>query len=192
MKDIESLTNSIVYLIGFPGSGKLTISKVLNKMFPSIIVDNHMSANVVFSLIDTDGVTKLPDIVWDNISKIREIMFDTMVNCAKPDKNFILTNALIDGGDLDIFERVEQFAKDRNAKFYVFRLLVDVEELCKRVSSPERYSQLKEVSVELARNRSLNEKVLIPQNCKYFDLDTTSLTAKQSAEAIVNIIEESK
>lgn len=49
-----AIENTFIYLMGFAGTGKLTIAKELQKIVPSILVDNHLILNVVFSLIEPE------------------------------------------------------------------------------------------------------------------------------------------
>jgi len=182
--------NMIVYLIGFPGSGKLTVARELARLLPSIVVDNHFVNNVIFSLIDPDGRSKLPQSVWVNVRKVREAVFDTIQHLSKPDRNFILTNALIDGLEADrrCFEEVQALARARGAKFHVFRLLVSTDELCRRIASSGRAELFKEIDVDAAKERAETEDVFVPKECPYTDLDTTSMSASECASEIMSKI----
>jgi hypothetical protein len=184
------ITNTMIYLLGFPGAGKLTIGQQLQAMLPAILVDNHLINNVVFSLIDPDGKTKLPEAVWVNVRRIREVVFDTLKNLSRPQRNFITTNALVEGVDRDEehFEAVHELADSRDARFVVVRLHVDPDELCSRIGSPGRAGMFKDIDVESCRVRAAESNVLIPKSCGYFDLDVTSLTANQSARKILEVV----
>ena len=61
------MNNTIIYLIGHYGVGKLTIAKAICAATSARLFDNHLANNVVFSLIPTDGRTKLPPRIWDLI-----------------------------------------------------------------------------------------------------------------------------
>ena len=67
----------IIYLIGRSGSGKYTIAKYFEK-YGFKIVDNHLINNPIFSLLDLDSVTPIPDFAWETISRIRASIFDFM------------------------------------------------------------------------------------------------------------------
>ncbi len=185
------ITNTIVYLIGFPGVGKLTIAKQLQSMLPSILVDNHYINNVIFSLIDTDGKTKLPESVRINVRKVREAVFDTIKNLSRPQRNFILTNALIDGvkRDEEHFNVVHEMADSRGSDFYVFRLHASSDELGKRIGSAGRAEMFKDIDIESSAIRAAENDVLVPQSCRYFDLDVTDLSANQSALKLLGVIQ---
>ena len=115
---------------------------------------NHLVNNVIFSLIDTDGITKLPPAIWDNVSKVRNAALDT----------------------------IRDFGKHRNANLLIVRLLISTDELCRRTAAPERREMLKGINPEEARFLSENHEVLKPEGC--FELDVTELSAEEAARRI--------
>ena len=54
------MKNTIVYLIGHYGVGKLTIAKAICDATGARLFDNHLANNVIFSLVRADGSTPLP------------------------------------------------------------------------------------------------------------------------------------
>ena len=89
---------TIYHLIGMPGVGKYTTAKELVALTGAKLVDNHAIANVIFNLLDGDGVTPLPREVWQYVGAVRRAALDTMMNLSPPHLSFILTN-VIRGGD---------------------------------------------------------------------------------------------
>ena len=65
------MQNTIIYLIGFAGTGKYTIAKEICRLTNARLVDNHLINNPVFSLIRADGKTLLPESVWEKTWAIR-------------------------------------------------------------------------------------------------------------------------
>ncbi|MFN8911956.1 MAG: hypothetical protein ACK5V4_04210, partial [Alphaproteobacteria bacterium] len=65
------LNNTIIYLLGFAGVGKLTIAKELAKITGAKVVDNHLINNPVFHILDNDGIIPLLDAVWAKTRAIR-------------------------------------------------------------------------------------------------------------------------
>jgi predicted kinase len=59
------LKNVMVYLVGFSGTGKLTVARELALPLEARVVDNHWINNPIFGLIDNDRVTSFPTGVWD-------------------------------------------------------------------------------------------------------------------------------
>ena len=58
------MDNIFLYLLGFAGTGKLTIARAFARSVGAEVVDNHWINNPIFGLIDADGVSPLPDAVW--------------------------------------------------------------------------------------------------------------------------------
>lgn len=48
------MKNTIIYLLGFPGTGKYTIAKEICKQADFKLVDNHLINNPLFTLIEND------------------------------------------------------------------------------------------------------------------------------------------
>jgi hypothetical protein len=109
-----------LYLIGFAGTGKYTISKELAKSGYKVI-DNQLVNNPIFSLLDLDGVTPIPDKAWDAIGKIRNSVFDFIAH--HPSANYVFTNELLeDRDDHAFYERMVQEAERRESLFIPVKL----------------------------------------------------------------------
>ena len=192
MVAIAAIENTIIYLIGFAGCGKLTIAQEIQKLIPAILVDNHLINNVVFSLIDPDGVTPLPKSVWENTRRVREIVLDTIRELSPPQRNFIFTNELIEGKatNQEVFNKISSLAADRGALFFPVRLLISPEELCRRIVSPERKAKFKTISPALVHQKMLQQEILYPSH-PYFELEVSDLSASRSAQVIVEELKRS-
>jgi len=180
------MNNVILYLIGFAGTGKLTIANAILARAPFLLVDNHFINNVVCRLIDTDGNSPLPPRVWEYVGKVRAIVFDTMRYLSKPDSNFVLTNELVEGDDADekVFHEVRALATARGAAFLPVRLLIAPEELARRVVSPQRQALLKSRNPEEAWRMAREHQVYMPKDVDAFTLDVTTLSPADAAEQI--------
>lgn len=181
------MNNVILYLIGFAGTGKLTIAKEILARAPFLLVDNHFINNVIFYLIDTDGNSPLPPRVWENVGKVRAVVFDTMRELAKPARNFVLTNELVEGADQDeqVFQAVRALATAREAAFLPVRLLIAPEELARRVVSPQRQALLKSRDPDEALRMAREHQVYLPKDFDAFVLDVTKLSPADAAEQIL-------
>lgn len=176
--------NLIIYLFGFGGTGKLTIARELQKRFPLIVVDNQFINTTVFSLIDTDGVTPLPSRVWEYVEQVRTVVLQVIRELAKPKRSFLFTNELIDEdpGDVELYQKITQLAHERGALLIPVRLLISVDELCRRVQSPTRKKLLKSIDPDQAAKNWESCTVLKPEGC--FELDVTHLSATDAAKEI--------
>ena len=175
-----------VHLLGFAGSGKLSIARELAPRLNAILVDNHFVNNVVLGLIDPDGVSPLAPGVWTNIRKVRAVVLDTIEHYAKPGRSFVFTNEILEGEPLaeQACAEIARVAEARGATYLPVRLLVSAEELARRVASPERARKLKEIDVEAALRKAQTQRVYTPPNHKCMDITVTNLSAILAAEEI--------
>jgi len=180
---------AFIYLFGFAGSGKLTIAKEIAERWDCVLVDNHHVNNVIFHLIDLDqdGVGELSDQVWDHVIRVRQATMDAIRNLARPGRNFLFTNELIEGVDRHtvFFLEVAKVAEDRGAYLLPVRLLVDAQELARRIASPEREEKLKLTNPDVALDKAHNEEVFRPEGHDYMELDVTDLEPAESAKRIL-------
>jgi chloramphenicol 3-O-phosphotransferase len=169
------INGAIICLFGYSGCGKLTIARAIQAQMDCIVAHNHLINNVIFSLIDADGKSRLPDAVWRNVKRVRSAAFDTIRDLAKPGRTFVLT----------WFQEVVQLARDRNAFFLPVRLTLSPEELARRVVSPGRAEQFKEVDPVAAMKKANQSQVLRPQGHDVLEMDITTMTAEDVAGRIV-------
>ena len=135
------MRNTIIYLIGHYGVGKLTIANRIVAATGARLFDNHLANNVIFSLIREDGGSKIPDAAWDLIMTIRRQALTAMAEIAAPQASFILTNALMEGDPLDrlAFDEVVATAERRGSTFVpVFLSASDAAQRPARASGSRR------------------------------------------------------
>lgn len=181
------LENTIIHLLGMPGTGKYTIAKEMVQLAPFRLVDNHLINNPLFSLVRQDGKTKLPPRIWDNTAKIWEAVADTMVHICPPEFSFILTNALFDHdeGDRRHAQNMKAVAVARKGAYIPVRLVIsDVEEHTRRITAPQRNERMKEINAE-APKRYAGLDVLKTGLPEEFTLDVTSLSPADAARDIL-------
>ena len=70
---------TIFHLIGTPGAGKYTIGKLLAEAAGARLVDNHSIANVIFGMLDQDGVKPLPAGTWPLVMRVRRTVLDALL-----------------------------------------------------------------------------------------------------------------
>jgi hypothetical protein len=181
------LCNLFVYLVGFGGTGKLTIARALAPVIRAKIVDNHWINNLIFGLIDPDRVTPLPAAVWVQVGRVHDAVMETIATLAKPETSFVFTHEGVEGNadDHAKFEAIRSVAATRGARFVPVRLLCEEAELVQRIQSPERAAMHKGISPAHAINRSRHHTVLDPKSPDTLSLDVTRLRPEESVAAII-------
>jgi tRNA A37 threonylcarbamoyladenosine biosynthesis protein TsaE len=180
--------NTMVVLIGFAGTGKYTIGRELCERTGAKLIDNHLIANPVFTVVNADGVTPLPAGVWDKIKQIRRTVYDAIRELSPPEMSFVFTVEWRENNPADLvaFADLERLAAARRSRFIPIRLICGVEELCRRVVDPARVALLKEISPELARKKSAEDAVLNVSHPNLRTLDVTKRSASGSVDAILD------
>ena len=181
------MKNTIVYLIGYAGTGKYTIAKEIAVLTGAVIVDNQLINTPIFSVIAADGKTPLPASIWQKIESIRCIVLDSIAVLAQPEASFIFTNELHEGKLMDRrwYEDVEILAAKRQARLLPVILYCEPEEICRRVTSPERAVRFKERNADKTREKIRTYKLLRVSHPNSLELDITNLSPIQAAQAII-------
>ena len=180
------MRNTIIYLIGHYGVGKLTVAKAICRKADARLFDNHLANNVVFSLIRTDGKTPLPERVWDYVERIRTIAVEAIAELTPSEQSFVFTNALTDEpADKRVFDEVIDLAHKRRAVFVPVRFDCAEEENARRVADPGREKLLKHTDVASAMDRRRRVTQLPVDHPNRLDLDTTHLSPEEVAERII-------
>ncbi len=178
---------TIFHLIGMPGVGKYTVALELARLTDARMVDNHSIANVIFNVLDVDGIKPLPVGTFRRVSQVRAAVLDTLVNLSPAHLSFVFTNVLIgeDEREMAVFREIADAAEARNSVFVPVILSCETGELVRRIVRPDRKARMKLIDpVEGAR---LNDRV--PQfrsdHPNTLELDTSRTTPAEAAQIIV-------
>ena len=184
------LNNVLIYLIGYPGVGKLTTAKALCSIAGMTLVDNHLANTPIFKIIGADGVTPIPEAAWDRVERVRDILFDTILHVAPRHTSFVLTNVLLDGrGDRTLFNRVKELAEERSSLFVPVILNCEEEVLCRRIVSPGRVENMKLTKISSVIKLMQEQPLLSIVHPNLLVLDNTRLAAESSAASILEHIQ---
>jgi hypothetical protein len=187
----EAITNTIVVLIGFAGTGKYTIGRELAGRTGAKLIHNHLINNSLFTAIDADGVRPLPRGIWPKIRKIRQVVYEAIRELSPPDLSYIFTLQLIESDPLDhqAFADLVELAATRRSLFVPIRLVCNVEELCRRVVNPARAAMLKQISAESTRKTVSMKELLKPEHPNLQTIDVSDMSPDESATVILQMIE---
>ena len=171
------MNNTIIYLIGFSGVGKLTVARRLCAATGARLFDNHLINNVIFSLIRRDGATPMPERVWELTGIIREQAVIAVEELAPSERSFVVTNCLVENDPADrlIFERIVRMAQRRGARFVPVLLRASDAAHVQRVSLADRAEYFKMTDIGLAEGQRRGRELLHVEHPNRLDLDTTSL-----------------
>lgn len=185
------MKNTIVYLIGYAGTGKYTIAREIAALTGAVMVDNHLINNPVFSVVGVDGLKPLPAGIWPKIAGIRRIVLDTIAELAPPEASFIFTNELYEGKQVDrlLYEEIATLTTKRRGLFIPVILRCEAEELYRRVASPERAARFKLRNPEWTRESIRSYSLLHVDHPNGLELDVTTLSPIEAAQAIIAHIE---
>lgn len=183
------LENTFIYLFGFPEVGKYTIAQEIARQAGVIVVDNQLINMPIFTVLKPDGVTPLPPDVWDKVSSVWDIVFDTIIEIADPAFSFVLTNVLLheEQADQDRFRKVAERVSKRDGTLLPVRLLCDLDENKRRIVSPDRNERLKTISSNGLERLHEERSILTPDHPHTTTLDVTELGPEETASRIVEV-----
>jgi hypothetical protein len=183
------LINTIIYIVGPPGVGKYTTGCHLAERLGCKLVDNHYWLNVLFSLVEQDGITPLPKSIWPLAGQVRAAVLETISTISPNPWSFIFTHsALNDPAELVIFEDIKAVAQRRGSRLVVVRLSCEnPDELARRVAAPERRMRYKGANVADAR-RHAELPTLDPGHPDTISVETDGLSAQDVMHQIIEKI----
>lgn len=178
--------------MGFAGVGKLTTAKELIKYPNFKLVDNHLWNNVVFRLIEQDGMTPLPKAVWEKSGKICDIVFETMRELSPKHFSFVLTQEMIEGDEYPqlFYKRVLDLVEYRKSTFLPVRLECSESELIKRVQIPSRRDACKTIHTGRASKLAREHQVFHTKHSNEATIDNTDLQPSEAAKIILEKLNE--
>lgn len=183
----SGLQNTLIYLVGFPGTGKYAIAQEIVAKADVRLVDNHLINNPIFSVIGDYGWTQQRDLIFKHVARIWEVVLDALVHISTPTDSFVLTNHLQEGDEFDRrhYERIRNTAELRKATFVPVRLVLsDVEEHVRRITTPARKLRHKLISAE-APQEYASLDVLKMDHANTLTLDVTKLSAAEAADSVL-------
>ncbi len=182
---------TLIYLIGFPGSGKSTTAKELCKIIDAVIVSNNLFNNIIFNIVKLQNA-EVPDDLWEKIFAVRENILAILEKYYVKSKHYIFTNELIEGDPYDqkIYNSVINLSKKMGVKIFPVVLHCNNEELVKRVQSEERYQENKITDSDFAMKRIEGKRLFIPEGT--LEIGNSNLSAKEVAKKIIEEMKEEK
>lgn len=170
----------LVILYGPPAVGKLTVAQELATLTKFKIFHNHLTVDFLDPIIryGTEGFFQLLD-------RIRLAIFETAAKQELP--GMIFTFVYAKGHDDEFIRKAIITIENNGGEIHLVRLHCDEKELLKRVVEPSRQEFRKIKTIDALKKNladdDLTSSVPFGNN---FNLDNTSLSAKQAAESIID------
>lgn len=177
---------TIFHLIGPPGVGKYTIGKELAAITGARLVDNHSINNVLFQLIEVDGVRPVPPEIWPRVLAVRDTVLETIVNLSPRHLSFIFTNFIRgeDTAEQAAFDQVIQVAEARGSIFVPVLLRCATPELERRIVGDDRRERLKLVDRAAAAHYNDEVPPFMTDHPNVLDLDVTTTPPAVAARTV--------
>lgn len=177
----------IIALIGSPGAGKYTIASRVAPLVGARLVDNHSIANVLFNLLDQDGVKPMPPEIWPLLEEVRKTVFRTLTEVSPLHLSFVFTNYM-QGDDPQseaVFQEIAAIAEIRRSTFVPVLVRCETPELLRRVVGEDRRARMKLVDPVLAGR--INDEVppFVTTHANTLEIDVTHVPSDESAARIV-------
>ncbi|HBH26499.1 MAG TPA: hypothetical protein DDX54_03760 [Rhodospirillaceae bacterium] len=187
------LSNTVLYLIGFPGTGKATIARaVCAQAGPEMrLVDSHLINGPLYEVAGQRGPVPIPPELWARVHPLRVamrgVLLDAMVHLAPPERSFIFTNVLVKGDaeDRAMYAAVESAAAARGAAFVPVLLRIDPAEHARRIVGADRSAALKLTDPAVPARYAAGPGLIRVDHPNLLDLDATHLSAQDAAARIL-------
>lgn len=174
-------------LLGFPGTGKYTVAKEIVSQLqsrgePAALLDNHATANLVWSLVPE--ARRFEPEVMGTINELRRVLIEGAAQITGPEHSLVFTNFIPARAPGSVIDPHRNLAQSLGRPLIAVVLTCDPEEVLRRVPNVDRAARLKLVDVGIAR-RIMGGGQSLPDWPELVHLDSTGLTAEETAARIV-------
>ncbi|MBX5174651.1 AAA family ATPase [Rhizobium sp. NZLR1b] len=173
----------IVHINGWPGTGKLTVGRLLAERLGARLIDNHTLLNPAEALFSRS------DPLHASLrGQIRQAFFDHAVR-ADPAESFVFTDALSDDADDSaVFSWYRDLAAARGVNLVAILIDCAPEENARRLASPGRSEALKLTDTATLQRLRANYKLLRGLAERTVEIDTTGLSPEHTMARILEDI----
>ncbi|KAF2667328.1 hypothetical protein BT63DRAFT_441012 [Microthyrium microscopicum] len=175
-----------IYLIGFPGVGKLTVAKELSQIIPnSKVFDNHLIIDPASAIVERN----MPEYVPLRIS-LRKLCLDAIANSQSTKHiSWIFTDSQTsDGKGAGNPRDYQEAAISQGAEFISVVLNCDLEENIRRVGSRNRIETRGKLTDEAILESIYKGEPIFRfgKDANEIEIDVSHLAAKDVAELIAS------
>lgn len=173
----------LIHINGMPGTGKLTVARLIGERLRARVVDNHAIIDQVTPEHPRDSSTYVPAVVAAM----------TKFLATYQDKVVVFTNAFAAEieSDRERFHQIAEAADHRGVPLIQILLVCSAQENARRVASEDRGQRGKLRDPEALSTLRSRYTMYHPPSPRRLELDTTALSADEAAERIVAFIQRS-
>lgn len=173
----------IIHVNGWPGSGKLTVARVVARKLGARLLDNHALHDVASRLCDRHTRE-----YWELYYQVRDIAFRRILSLP-PDEAIVMTNALTLESDRErqVWAGVKALALDRGVPLVAVTLQCSLDENVRRIASESRRDRKLTDPVPLVEWRSALT-LLTDGSVRSLAIDNTNRSPDQVADEIVGFV----
>ena len=167
----------LVVIYGPPAAGKLTVAKELAKLTGYRLFHNHMTLDVVDSVINSRS-----KLFWDTVKDFR---INILRAAAREKVHGVIFTMCYDRNDYSFFRRLFRTVEKEKAKVYLVHLHASLETLMKRVQnrSRKKYRKMKDPQKLVTESKKYDSYTPYPGRAS-LRIDNTKLSAKRVAKMI--------
>lgn len=178
---------AVYQLLGFPGTGKLTIAREIVAVLeergePAALLDNHATANLVWSLVPVEK--RFEPEVMGTINELRRVLMTAARTITGAAHSIVLTNFVPAHAPGSVLDPHRALAAELGRPLVAVVLRCDRSEVLRRVVSPERGRNHKLDNAEIAAG-IMDTGMSLPDWPELVDLDITGLSVREAALAVV-------
>lgn len=165
----------ILHLNGMPGTGKLTVARILSIRMNAQLVDNH---EIINEIIKTHP--------HGSAAYIKAVMEETGRRLLM-DQDLIFTNALAaeNPEDRARLDQIAEHARHTGQVFWQILMTCELAENQRRIVEPERRLHQKLGDPEMLAKLHRDYTIYHPPATHRLEVDTTRLTPEEAAEVIL-------
>jgi thymidylate kinase len=173
----------IIHLNGWPGSGKLTVARVVARKLEARLLDNHTLHDVAARLCDRHTRE-----YWDVYYQVRDVAFKR-IRALPSHEVIVMTNALTLENDHErqLWAAVKALALERRVPLVAVTLQCSIEENVRRIASESRRDRKLTDPAPLIEWRS-TFTLLTDGSVPSVAIDNTNRSPDQVADEIVAFV----
>ena len=169
----------IIHLNGWPGSGKLTVARVVARKLAARLLDNHTLHDVASRLCERHTRE-----YWELYFQVRDVAFKR-IRALPSQEVIVMTNALTLESDRDrlVWAAVKALALDRGVPLVAVTLQCSLDENVRRIASESRRDRKLTDPAPLIEWRS-TLTLLTDSSVRSLTIDNTHRSPEHAADEI--------